>query len=135
MTGSRALKALAALILLVVVVFFVFNWYGDYRAAKDGPTTPASTDATGSAGATGTAPAGSNPGTATGTKPVGTVLVLIEGLNFRAEPNKDSKLIRGLKKGESLTLVRTEADWHLVSDAQGVQGWISASPQYTEIKK
>jgi len=135
MTGSRALKAVLALILLLAVAFFVYNWYGDYRAAKEGPKTPASSEATGSAGATGTAPGGSNPGTVSGTKPVGTVLVLIEGLNFRAEPNKDSKLIRGLKKGESLTLIRTEADWHLVSDAQGVQGWISASPQYTEIKK
>lgn len=134
MTATRAAKAALALAILIVVAFFVFNWYTDYRDAKERREAPASETTTGSVNATGGASGEATPGTPA-VKSIGAVTVLIDGLNFRTEPNKDSKLIRGLSKGEKLVLIRTEADWHHVQDTQGVRGWISASPQYTEIKK
>jgi len=133
MTATRAAKAALALVFLIVVALFVFNWYTDYRTAKEGKVVPESETTTESVNATGGASGETTAGTAV--KSIGTVTILIDGLNFRTEPNKDAKLIRGLDKNEKLVLLRTEADWHHVQDASGVRGWISSNPQYTEIKK
>ena len=63
------------------------------------------------------------------------LIVSVDGLNFREQPDGQSKAIRGLSKGERVTLVATQGDWYKVEDSKGVIGYITSNPTYTEKPK
>jgi hypothetical protein len=64
-----------------------------------------------------------------------TVVVIIDGLNFRREPSQTGELIRGLRLNDELAHLGTADGWHHVRDAEGVEGYVSANPQYTEVRE
>jgi uncharacterized protein YgiM (DUF1202 family) len=112
----RFLKAIAGLAVVLTLLVMVMNWWGDYREAAS--NLASNTEST--AGTTATQ---------------GTAVVLIEGLNFRKEPDTGSVTIRGLKKGEKLIVVASKPDWYQVKDSKKTVGWIAAKSQYVRIEK
>ena len=124
---KRLVRSLIGIIVMVILLIVVNNWWGDYKdAASRLPDAPA----TSTVDATKTAPATGSPSVARKT-----VLVLIDGLNFRKKPETGSATIRGLKKGEKLTLVKAQEDWYQVRDSDGAVGWVAAKPQYVRLEK
>ena len=63
--------------------------------------------------------------------PTVVLVVEVDGLNFRKEPNSDSPAMRGLAKGERVTLLEDQGDWYKVRDAKKVIGYITSNPSYT----
>ena len=122
MTIGKVMRALAGLVVLGLLVMTVNGWWTDYRKVtpKSGVTT-----------ATVTATA-TPPPTAAAAQ---TVSVLVDGLNFRAKPDATGKSLRGLKKGEKLTLVSQAGSWLQLKDASGQVGWVTNNPQYLRINK
>ena len=137
----RPIRAIAGVLALVALLLVVNGWYREYRGDPDPGTrsveatvTPeAGDDASDSTdddtGDNGPDEAAGDPGTG------GTVVVVIEGLNFRRAASTDSELIRGLGRGDELTHLGTENGWYHVRDSAGVEGYVSANPQYTELKE
>ena len=128
-TTERFLKAIAGVAVVAILLLVVSNWWGDYRrAASDSGSSSATqtVDATRGVSASSTSPA-----SATAT----TGVVLIDGLNFRKKPETGATTIRGLKRGEKVTILVTNGDWYQVKDAKGVVGWIAAKSQYVRVEK
>lgn len=134
--APKGIRSVAAIILLVVVVLVVVSYFGNYRSQKapggTSPETTASADATASSEAT-QSPEGGEGEAATVNN--GTVIVLIDGLNFRTEPSKGGDLIKGLDEGTKLTYIETSEGWYKVRTAEGKVGYVSASGQYTELQQ
>jgi hypothetical protein len=140
------IRAGAAVIALLIVVLVVSNWWEEYRAAMrtgNGTESTATVEpgveseeetATEDAEteekppATPSAPESGEAGTGK------TVVVVVDGLNFRVAPERDAKLIRGLPAGTKLVHLETKDDWHKVKDANGVVGYVSASTQYSRLE-
>ena len=113
------------MIIVVAIFFVVLNWWGDFRSAKS--VAPAAvTTSTVSSATTGTS-------SSSKTAKSSTVLVMIDGLNFRVSPAADAKTIRGLSKGDKLALVAKKGAWYQVKDAKGTVGWVTADSQYTRL--
>ena len=123
-TGTaRLVKGILGVIVVVILFITVSNWWGDYKreaARQPGKVSTSTVESTKTSGA-------SNASTAS------VVVVLIDGLNFRKKPAADAATIRGLKKGEKLTLVSTTADWYQVKDSKGTVGYVAAKPQYVRV--
>ncbi len=133
MSGAgKIVRAVLGLAVVGVLVFVLRGYWTEYKAAAPSKTaeTTASVDAS---GAPGTKPA--EPSPADQLAQNATVLVIIEGLNFRKQPDATGESIRGLKKGERLILVSTNNTWLQVQDTSGNVGWITNNPQYVKIEK
>ncbi len=116
------IKGVIGVVVVVVLLIVVANWWGDYqRAASKEPAKTA------------TSTVESTKTTETTATAATTVVVLIDGLNFRKQPQADAATIRGLKKGEKLVLVKSQADWYQVKDSKGVVGFVAAKPQYVRL--
>ncbi len=137
----RLLKAAAAVAVLFVILILVLNWWGDYRDSSAPVTqeeTAGSTDAT-------ETPAGETTGGGEDAavdesveQPAeepsqGTVVVLVNGLNFRSAASGSSELIDGFADGVELDYLGTESGWYKVRDSQGRVGYVSAGEQYTRL--
>ncbi|MBS3957212.1 MAG: SH3 domain-containing protein [Clostridiales bacterium] len=139
---SRPVRTVLGLIGMLIIASLAWNWWGEYREARDagpegGETTetaaPAEADGDGAqAGEDGGDGAQASPPTpdASGKS----VVVLIEGLNFRRQPSREGELIGGLSRGTELEHLGTADGWHRVRDRNGVEGYVSASEQYTEVR-
>lgn len=125
-TGTeRLFKGALGVIVVVVLLVTVTNWWGDYKreaARQPEKITTSTVESTKTSGA-------SKSSSAT------VVVVLIDGLNFRKKPASDAATIRGLKKGEKLTLVSKAADWYQVKDSKGTVGYVAAKPQYVRVEE
>jgi len=121
-TIGKVVRAVAGLIVLLLLVLTVRNWWTEYRAAA-----PKKGETTATAPATATPPPPATPGP--------TVSVLVDGLNYREKPDATGKSLRGLKKGEKLTLVNQAGSWLQLRDAGGAVGWVTNNPQYLRIEK
>lgn len=115
------------------------GYWGDYRAAKG--TVPAG-ETTSTVEVTGTAQAkvatesgsGLNVMTPSDDKAAQWVVVQIEGLNLRTQPESDAEVIRGLKRNEKLRYVSGKPGWYQVTDTEGRTGWISSNSQYATLE-
>ncbi len=134
MDWVKLTRAAVGVVVVAILFGLVANYIGNYREA---------TRAGGSASSSGTAtptPDGSTPSTsaADSSEPEASAQVLIvavDGLNFRKEPSGQSRAMRGLSKGEKLTLLATEGDWFKVRDGNNVVGYITSNPAYTDVAK
>ena len=61
-----------------------------------------------------------------------TVVVVLDGVNFRESPSNGSTVISALKQGATLTWLATEGRWYKARDPQGRMGYISANPTLTQ---
>lgn len=137
---DKLIRAAVGVLALFVILALVLNWLGDYRSASHkgsgGSTeTSASAEATGAGGDSGMQGEGGAGSTSPSvTKPTGkTVTVLVDGLNFRAAPERGAELIRGLNANEQLEYLGEENGWFKVRDSKGTIGYVSSSSQYTRI--
>ena len=62
-------------------------------------------------------------------------MAVIDGVNLRQQPDAASKSMRGLKKGERLTILAAQDSWYQVKDAAGKTGWVTSSSQYIRVEK
>jgi len=129
-------RAAVAVVVLVSLALIVRGWWRQYKSAprpsQDTTQTAepiAPTDTQGEE-----APAAAPEAGDTAAAP--TVLVVrTDGLNFRVKPDSTSEAIRGLEKGETLTVVTKDGDWYQVKTAKGETGWITDNPSYTSVQK
>lgn len=126
---GRIARAALGVVVLLALVFLVNGWWSDYRRGE-APVVPVAETTPTPDGAAAEESA-DEPPVATSA----TVVVLIEGLNFRKEPSREGELIRGLGRGTRLQHLGTSDGWHHVRDDNGVEGYVSASPQYTEVQQ
>jgi hypothetical protein len=119
---------------LIILVVLVNGWWGEYRRG-DAPVSPAEATSTPEPGTEQPAAEGEEPEEETPEASGGTVIVLIEGLNFRKEASREGELIRGLTRGTRLEHIETLDGWYRVKDDSGVEGYVSSSPQYTELQQ
>ena len=143
--GIKSLRAAVALVLLAAVVFYASSVVGKYRsskadaAAETTSTVPAVTPEAKKDAATppadkegeGETPVAEKETPASGP----TVSVKVDGLNFREEPEKNSKVIRGLSAGEKLILIERKDGWFYAEDAHGDKGWLYGSEQYSTVEE
>ncbi len=134
---NRIVRALLGLSAVALLTFVVSGYFSDYRAASSGDNKrgEASEDTTATPPIDEVGeetdpvveePAAPQPKTLT---------VLIDGLNLRKEPRRESKSLQGLGKGDTLTVISETDEWLEVETQDGKRGWISANPAYTKIKK
>jgi len=138
--AKRVIKAVGAVAVLFALLMIVWGWWGDYRSA---PRTDSGSEASRES----TAPAegekapaeeekaASSESKPAETKPVTTVVVRTDGLNFRKQPAANGDLIGSLDKGQKLVLVKKQGEWLQVKTSAGTTGWVSADPRYTEIRE
>jgi hypothetical protein len=131
---GRVARAVFGVVVLIGLVFLVNSWWGDYRRG-DPPAVVTETTATPDGAAEAPAESGEESADEQPAASGATVLVLIEGLNFRKEPSREGELIRGLSRGTRLEHLGTADGWHHVRDDAGVEGYVSASEQYTEVQQ
>ncbi|MFU8890182.1 MAG: SH3 domain-containing protein [Anaerosomatales bacterium] len=134
MDVGRIARAALGVVVLLALVFLVNTWWGDFRRGEPPAVVGETTTTPGGDAETPEEPADD----ADGEEPAAseaTVVVLIEGLNFRREPSREGELIRGLSRGTRLEYLETNDGWHHVRDDDGVEGYVSASEQYTEVQR
>ncbi|HEX6085343.1 MAG TPA: TonB family protein [Thermoanaerobaculia bacterium] len=59
-------------------------------------------------------------------KVIGTVRVSASALNVRREASTDAEVVRQVKKGESLSVLREDESWTKVRLANGETGWVAS---------
>jgi TonB family protein len=57
---------------------------------------------------------------------IGTVRVTASALNVRSEASADAQVVRQVKKGESLSVLREDESWTKVRLASGETGWVAS---------
>ncbi len=131
---DRVVKPAAALAVLGIILLLVMSWWSDYKTpdAVDLGETTSTVEATGTAGEGTETPEGEQ---AEPEASQGTVIVLVNGLNFRAQPTSDAELIRGLAVDTKLDFLGNQAGWYKVRDADGTVGYVSSSAQYTRLEQ
>ena len=146
---GRIARGVVAVVVAVALLWVAMGIVADYRQAKDLQKAKAAAKAAAqSEPETDTETATSDllhpdvtsePATS-GTKPGAvpapkgsTVVVLVDGVNLRVEPDTKAKVIRGLKKGDELILVATEGDYYKVEYAKGKTGFVSSKPHFTKV--
>lgn len=132
--AGRLARAVLGVFVLLVLFVLVNSWWRDYRGIGENGESAAETTVTPEPSAEDTpATEGQPDDTEESTR--ATVVVLIDGLNFRKEPSREGELIRGLGQDDRLTHLGTEDGWYRVRDESGAEGYVSASPQYTELRE
>ena len=117
---SKLFRALIGVAVVGLILVMLGSWWGDYRAAavKDAASQPTTTSP--------------NPVSAMTPQKV---LVLTDGVNLREKPDITAKMIRGLKRGETLDMVGKSGSWMQVRESGGAIGWVSDNPQYLKVEK
>ncbi|NTU71907.1 MAG: SH3 domain-containing protein [Coriobacteriia bacterium] len=120
---AKWIRAGAGVVVVVVLGFVVMGWYNDFKSAQSAapvasPTTTSTVNTTLTADAS----------------VAGVGIAQIDGVNFRVKPSSSAKLIRGLKKGEEVTIILKEGQWYQVKDSKGKSGWVTANADYVAIK-
>lgn len=137
-TLTKTVRAAAGIVVLVVIIVLVMSYLGAYKSARSGDAPDSGAETTKTAEATQT-PSGEQAkgsgGDSSTTPSIGTVTVVVDGLNFRVAASRDSELIRGLDAGEKLSLLAEESGWLKVKDSAGKIGYVSSSSQYTKVEK
>jgi uncharacterized protein YgiM (DUF1202 family) len=143
MDTKRAIRAVIGLVVVLVLAGLVMNWVGDYRGASTMNGAPAKGAPSSESTKTGDSNAAPEGGASTNDKPASgtapekpaaakTVLIVdVDGLNLRGEPNGDAPAMRGLRKGERVELLEDQGSWYKVLDKNGDTGYITSNPSYT----
>lgn len=139
----RAVRGAAGLVVLIALLLVVRGWWQEYRTAVEqqrrGPGQERARDESPTAGGEATGegrgerPAPEAPAAPTRVRTE--VVVLIDGLNFRTDPSRTARAIRGLDRGERLLLIGERGGWYQVRDRDGTEGWVSANPTYTRTER
>lgn len=119
----RVARAIIGIVVVIGLGMVVKNWYDDFRSAS----RSAAPSQAKSAATTSSAPA-------TGTVTLGIGVAKIEGVNFRVKPATSAKLIRGLKKGEKVTVILKDGQWYQVKDSKGKTGWVTSNSDYVALQ-
>jgi hypothetical protein len=113
----KIIRGVLGVVGVLIIAGVVYNWYGDFKTA---PKVPAAEPVAANVG---------QPASVT-TTVTGVGIAKIEGVNFRAKPAFNAKVIRALKKNEKVTVLAKEGQWYQVRDSKGTVGWVSATGNY-----
>lgn len=122
MNAMKIVRAVIGIVVVVALGFVVMDWWSDFKSASRANPT-ASTTATGT------------PSTVPTSTVSGVGVAKIDGVNFRVKPSSNAKLIRGLKKGEKLTILLKDGQWYQVKDSKGKTGWVTANADYVALQE
>ncbi len=100
---------------------------GSGKAAS--PPKKPTASATAPAGAANASPTASSGGQTTVTA---TVVVVSDGVNFRAGPDSGSAVIATESKDTTLTWLGDAGSWYHVRDAQGREGYVTSSTRFVQ---
>lgn len=114
----RLIRLVVPWVLLLIVAAVLWTFVADYRAAQDAVDATRSTETTQQAGVDVAGPY---------------VVVLSDGLNLRAGASTGSAVVQVLAIDQQLTLVEEGTGWYHVRTADGVEGWVAAGGQYTQL--
>lgn len=122
MSVAKIARAAVGVAIVAILGFVVLDWWGDYNSANSKPPVAPVATSTDTSG---------TPTVAV----LGVGVTKIDGVNFRVKPASSAKLIRGLKKGEQVTVLLKEGQWYKVEDSAGKTGWVTANADYVELQK
>lgn len=120
MSVQKIVRAVVGVLVIAALGFVVLNWWNEYKSAPVVPATSVT-----------------SPGTASTTPTesvTGVAVVKIDGVNFRTKPSSSAKLIRGLKRGETVTVILKDGQWYKVEDSRGKTGWVTANGDYVALE-
>jgi uncharacterized protein YgiM (DUF1202 family) len=122
-------------LVLAVLMLVIMNFFAQYQTAQKTAQRAATADAArvdpgpaAPSGPTTSAAADKTPAAPKAT----TVLVIMDGVNFRQSASNGSTIIEALKQGATLTWLATEGNWYKARDIKGRTGFISANPTLTQ---
>lgn len=124
----KLLRGAAGTVVLVVLLVVIRGWWSEYQTSPTSRSVSTETSSTASSDET-KAPEVEKKDSPT------TLTVLIDGLNLREKPAIDAKVVRGLKKKETLEVLELKGDWYQVKTPKDEEGWISANSSYTQVNK
>jgi uncharacterized protein YgiM (DUF1202 family) len=128
------IRMVAPWIVLAILLFVIVNFFSQYQAAQKSAQRAASADAArvdpGPVPSKSESPTATAKGAAQAKTP--TVVVIMDGVNFRQSATNGSKVISALKQGATLTWLATEGNWYKARDAERRTGYISANPTLTQ---
>jgi len=118
---AKVVRAVIGIVVVFALGVVVMNQWNDFKTARSNmPATP-------------TTSAGDTSSTATSTV-LGVGVAKINGVNFRVKPSSSAALIRGLKKGEKVTILLKDGQWYRVKDSKGKLGWVTANGDYVALQ-
>ncbi len=120
MNVSKMVRAAIGVVVIIALGFTVMNMWNEYKSAA--ATTKKATATT-----------TTSPSTTPTVTVSGVGVTKIAGVNFRVKPASSAKLIRGLKKGEKVTVLLKEGTWYKVKDSKGKIGWVTANGDYVVV--
>ena len=137
---SHLVRVVVAVVLLGLVVVAFAGIIVDYRARVMRNAAVAAAKAKAKAVAThpvkpSVPTTASKPATRTPTKAPaagGTIVVLVDGVNFREQPSGSARIINALRGGTKLTFIEEQGSWYHASTSDGVSGWLTSSSQYVK---
>lgn len=122
MSVMKIVRAGLGVVVVVALGFVVMNWWSDFKSASTNGNPSTS------------APVQGSPSTVPTETVTGIGVAKIDGVNFRTKPSSTAKLIRGLKKGEKVTILLKDGQWYQVKDSKGKTGWVTANADYVAIQ-
>jgi hypothetical protein len=133
---SYVIRATVALVLLGLVVIALAGIIVDYRARVMRSAAAAAAKTASKHTVKPSVPTtSSKPATRTPSKAPAagrTIVVLVDGVNFRERPSGSAKIISALRGGTKLTLVEEQSGWYRATTSDGVSGWLTSSSQYVK---
>jgi len=133
--GWRFLRVAVALALLGLVLTVLAGIFVDYRARVVRNAAHDAAVATAVLPVQPSKPSSSSTAPTSTSKPARsgkTIVVLIDGVNFRQRPSGSSRVLSALRKGAKLAFIEQQGAWFHASDADGVRGWLTSSSQYVK---
>ena len=134
MEDTNLLRTAGALVLLAIVLVSLVVIFVDYRARVVRDTPAPRAKKTVVTAAKPSKPASSSVAATATAKPVGggTLVILIDGVNFRQQPSGSARILRTLNKGTKLTFIEQSGSWYHGATPDGVRGWLTNSSQYVK---
>lgn len=130
-TIPRRLRAIFGVLVLIVVLAIILSWIGDFRQAQRGGDSTRNTTESSDVPA---GPVGANGAEAAGTAEQGqTLIVIVDGLNLRAGPNRGTRSLKVLSDGTELKILQKDGQWYRVEHPDGVTGYVLGDDEYVRI--
>jgi uncharacterized protein YgiM (DUF1202 family) len=126
-----AVRAVGGIVLLAVIVTIVIS-----LLMRDGGTTATPGNqgtTTGTATSTIDATGSVTPTDAAAPDGLTYVTVVADGLKLRDQPSRDGSIVKSLTAGQTLLCLETSSGWYRVRDGEGIEGWVAAGPEYSEL--
>jgi len=124
----RRLRAVFGVLVLIVVTAIILTWIGDFREAQRGGGTLRDTTESSDLP---TEPAGPNGAQSDNSAQQSqTLIVIVDGLNLRAGPDRGTRSLKVLSDGTELRILQKDGQSYKVEHPDGVTGYVMGNDEY-----